>query len=442
MGDVVWRRIFISLTTVFGMTLLMAVLLYISQRNEQNKRADINTLRLDAGELVSCIENSGCYDIDSKLPYAVIQNDGSVVFNRGTSLHDRVNLHSIGTDSNGIYTVPLLDEGIQYAILYVEIPQSYYGMSIMEKLTWILTAAVIIMVAAVGYIILLSTLKKDIFVPVRQLHNATCDIMKGQLDTKVKYDYDGEIGMLCHDFELMRMELCDSVRREQKMKEEEKILTASISHDLKTPLATIRGYLESICLDVVTEREDIRQYCKSALDKTILLGNITNDILEHSKAELHQLTIQREEVYTAEYFKELVNTLRSDVKSRGFSLTCGEIPNLIVSLDRTRIAEVMENLIGNSLKYGKKGGHIEINFRTEADFFYICVKDDGQGIAAGDLPFVFDRFFRGDKARTQKIAGSGLGLSIAKYIVEGHGGRIECDSVLGCGTVIEFSIAC
>lgn len=440
MGDVVQHKIFICLTSIFGITVLTAVLLCIFQIKVQYDTADMHALRSDAGILINDIENSGDFKTDTTLEYAVILNNGTVVYNNGTRLNDHVNLHSLGSDLTDFYIVPLMKNESQYALLYIDISDKYYGKNRTAVLLWIFVSSAIIFISVIIYLMLLRVLKRDIFIPVYQLHTATRDIMNGKLDTKVEYDYDGETGTLCHDFELMRTELQDSFAREQKMKSDEKLLMASISHDLKTPLATVQGYLESICLDVVTDRQEIKRYCKNALNKTVLLGNMTNDILEHSKAELRQLTIEREEVYTGEYFGKLMQSLRSDADSRGMSLSYGDIPNIIISLDKTRIAQVMENIVGNSFKYGKSNGSIVINFRCDDRFFYVSVKDDGQGISAEDLPFVFNRFFRGDKARTQNVPGSGLGLSISKYIVGQHGGKIECDSILGQGTTIEFCI--
>lgn len=442
MGDIIGRKIMICLTAVIGLLLLITTLLCSYGIKTQQKNLDINTLRSDAGAIAAEIERMKEYKYDSYISYAVILNNGSIAYNNGTSLHGHINMHSIGSANTEFFTMPLLEDGVQFSTLYVDIPQNYYGGNKLIIFLWSILAILTTVIVFSLYIIILQTLKNDIFNPIRQLHASTKDILNGRLENPVIYDYDGEIGMLCHDFELMRSELKDSFSREQKLKEDEKLLMASISHDLKTPLATVHGYLESICLGVVTDNEDIKRYCHNALDKTILLGNMTNDILEHSKAEMHQLSMEFEEVYTAKYFGKLCDTLKADASSRGFTLTYGMIPNLIISLDTTRIAQVMENLVGNSFKYGKKDGNIEISFHEKDDNFFITVKDDGQGIAAQDLPFVFDKFFRGDKARTQSIAGSGLGLSIAKYIIEQHGGKIECDSILSHGTIIEFYLSC
>lgn len=441
MGDIIRRKIYICLTAVIGMLLLITALLCFFIIKTQKHTLNVNALRVDAGKIAADIERTMVYQSVSDLPYAVILSDGTVAYNHGTSLPEYVNLHTLGSAYTEFFTMPLLKEGTQFATLYVDIPPRYYGGRKEDILFTSVIGLMTVVMALVLYFLIHSTIKNDIFKPVRQLHASTKDILNGRLENPVKYDYDGEIGMLCHDFELMRNELRDSLAREQRLKEDEKLLMASISHDLKTPLATVQGYLESIYLEIVTDKEDIKRYCQNALDKTVLLGKITNDILEHSKAEMHQLTMTYEEVYTVGYFSNLCNILKADAESHGFVLTYGAIPNFLISLDTTRIAQVMENLVGNSIKYGRKNGNIHISFYEKENYFCVKVEDDGQGIAAEDLPFVFDRFFRGDRARTQSISGSGLGLSIARYIVEQHGGKIECDSILGKGTCIEFCIS-
>ena len=248
---------------------------------------------------------------------------------------------------------------------------------------------------------------------------------------------------MCHDFEKMREELLNSHKREQRLKEDEKILLASISHDLKTPLSSITGHVEGILLDVVTDEVEIKRYAQIIMNKASVLNVMIDDIMKHTKSELYQLSIELEETYTGVFFEEVVKELSDDAKQKGFDVKCNKIPNVILQMDKIRISEVLHNLLANSMKYGKKDGCITLIFQLlegKEKQFHITFKDDGYGIAASDLPFVFDKFFRGDKSRTQNIPGSGLGLSISKYIIEKHGGKIECDSILDYGTEINFFI--
>lgn len=162
--------------------------------------------------------------------------------------------------------------------------------------------------------------------------------------------------------------------------------------------------------------------------------------LEETKAQLGELPIVLEEIYARAFFEDVCGELSLDAAHSGVAFSAGEIPDVLITIDRKRITQVIQNLVSNSIKYKKSDCRIDIHFKVEAAELIVCVKDNGSGIAANDLPFVFNRFYRGDTARTQNIPGSGLGLCIAKDIVERHGGRIECDSVLGSGTEVCFSL--
>ncbi len=440
MGDIIRRKLSLCMTITLCLLLLLSAILCFRGIYHELTTPDLNYVRTETSLLLSQIETTGQYERDTDYHYAVILSDGTVAYQNGLALNKKVNLHALGTKSADYYLVPFSENNAMSGILYIELYPNFCGKNTVNITIWsilfLLILTVILWIAATLH----KTMQKDIFTPIKQLHDSTHDILYGKLDKPVPYDYDGEIGTLCHDFELMRKELADGLAREQILKDEEKLLLASISHDLKTPLSTVQGYLESICIGVVSEEEEVRRCCQNALNKTILLGNLINDILEHSKAELHKLSIEKEELYTADFFGTLSATLISDAKTHGYTMKIGEIPNALMNLDKTRITQVLENIVGNSYKYGHEGGTIELSFEQKDDFFFVTVQDDGPGIAPEDLPFVFQKFFRGDKSRTQSIPGSGLGLSIAKYIVEQHGGTIECDSIPGSGTQVRFSL--
>lgn len=441
MGDIVGHRIRLCLGAVMSMLLLAAALLCAGGIWDEWHTPDMGDVRVQVNELVNAIESGKQYDLDRAYPYAIIQKDGTVIADQGIGLQDKVNLHQLGAGNKDYYLVPFTEAGNMAGMVYVELYPYFCGKNTAVIWGWSLAFFLILLFTVYIGVTMIRTVEKDIFEPIRQLHTSTHQILNGKLNQPVVYDYDGEIGALCHDFELMRRELLDGLKREQQLKEAEKLLMASISHDLRTPLATLQGYLESICIGVVTREEDIIEYCRSALHKTIFLSKMTNDILEHSEAELRALSIKKEEVYAGDFFGEMLATLSADAASRGMDLRVGEIPNMLLKLDKMRMNQVMENIVGNAFKYGKANGRIEISFLQTADLLYVSVKDNGQGIEPEDLPFVFDRFFRGSKARNTGIAGSGLGLSIAKYIVEQHGGSIACDSIFGTWTEVRFSIA-
>ena len=159
---------------------------------------------------------------------------------------------------------------------------------------------------------------------------------------------------------------------------------------------------------------------------------------------MNQLQIQRRETYADAFFEELFREYQQEAQALRYQFSYELPPKVLILMDADRIAQVVQNIVGNAVKYGKENDcKIRVAFEIleqENRILIVSISDNGKGIAAVDLPFIFDLFYRGDKARTQNIPGAGMGLNISKYIVEQHGGTIECDSVVGIGTTISFSL--
>nr|WP_284693880.1 HAMP domain-containing sensor histidine kinase [Paeniclostridium ghonii] len=239
----------------------------------------------------------------------------------------------------------------------------------------------------------------------------------------------------------MRESLIISREREKKLKIAEKELLACISHDLKTPIANISGYCEGIIDGIVKEERDIKRYAGIILKKAKVLTKLLDDILELSKAEINQMSINKKEVYSKEFFDELLEEISMDVISSGRQFVVENEPyNLLINIDKDKITQAINNIISNSIKYTSSDGIISIRFEKITDGMEIRVKDNGIGISADDVDLVFNKFYRSEKHRNQNIPGSGLGLSIAKYITEMHNGSIEMISGNGSGTTVIVKI--
>ncbi|HKL99377.1 MAG TPA: HAMP domain-containing sensor histidine kinase, partial [Mobilitalea sp.] len=236
----------------------------------------------------------------------------------------------------------------------------------------------------------------------------------------------------------LRSELKFTTEKEKILREKEKLLLAYISHDLRTPIASISGYVEGIHANIVTG-DRVQEYTGIILKKIHMLNSLIDDILEHSKARLHEFEIRRQECYSKKYFEDMMIEAKQDIEKKGLAFSYSQIPEVIINIDEKRIRQVMQNLLGNAMKF-TESGEINVDYRVDNNYMLITVRDTGIGIAAIDIPMVFNEFYRGEKARTLNVQGSGLGLSISKYIVEQHGGRIECDSILDQGTALQFSI--
>lgn len=451
MGDIIKKKLFQYL--IVSTVCLLFVIIYsvfTVMQWQKNMGFDERNIRIDVNSVIYKVEAADYTNIHtlesvSSIPFTLVGLDGTVMYTQSADYHagQLLDLHTLSSinPSSHEYRVPVSKDGKQFGMLLIDVDNGAYRRPLSHFILLISPIILFGTIQAFCCFFIIRILKEDVFRPLKLLHKATQAIMEGNLDSPLTYDYDGGIGTLCHDFELMRSELQNSSLREQSYKEKETLLLASISHDLKTPLASITGYVEGILCDVVEEKEDIKNYAEIILHKANSINRLIDDILEHSKAHLNQFTIQKEEVYAAPYFGNLLRDLSQDADQKGFEFRYGPIPNVLLSLDTGRIAQVMRNITDNSIKYGKAGGEILVSFQLIEHFLIIAVKDNGMGIAAADLPFIFDTFYRGDKARTQRITGSGLGLNIVKYIAQKHGGTVECDSILGVGTTITFSLA-
>lgn len=284
-------------------------------------------------------------------------------------------------------------------------------------------------------------LKRRVIAPVNEMLLSTRAIIDGDLSVPVVKNhgndvYDNDVEKLAYNFELMRAELEEQKQRESSLRKTQKELISCISHDLKTPIATIRAYSEGLRDGMAKNPEQAQKYSSIIVEKTDILTKMITDLLDHSNAELNQLKITMKEQYFGDFINALAAELRGLVEHAGFEFiyeNSGD--NLLINFDANRITQVISNLVDNAIKYGKKsGGRIEMSVYEESGRIAVSVKDNGIGIDASDIPFVFDKFYRGEKSRSTKIAGSGLGLSICKYIVEAHGGEMKFDSLSESGS--------
>lgn len=452
MGDVIRKKLLgYDLLGVLLVFLLVGYLSFVAY-NHISYEGDERDVRVKMNQLLVCLQQElqentelTCNLPQTDFTYCIFSYEGKVL---KTTMKEyvegeMVDLSTIG--SSRYYMAPVVNGKQIKGMLLVDFSEERK-----DKLKGDLGKEIGIAVLLFIAICMLrlhyrKVMKKDVWHPIREIHKSTKSILNGNLEESIRYDYSGEIGTLCHDFEKMRDEIRERELREQQANEKERVLYASISHDLKTPIAIMIGYLEQILYGVVTTPEQIHETSEHALTKAKLLNKLTEDILEHSKAQMNQLSIHKKEIYADIFFGELLEEYQQEAVQQNyqFAYTCP--PKLLILIDPDRIAQVIQNIVSNAVKYGGNHLQIEVEFEIleqekEGKILIVSIRDNGKGIEATDLPFVFDLFYRGNKARTQNIPGSGMGLNIAKYIVEKHGGNIECDSIVGVGTTVSFSI--
>ena len=211
---------------------------------------------------------------------------------------------------------------------------------------------------------------------------------------------------------------------------------------MKTPISTIKAYSEGLRDCIAKNPAQQQEFIQVIINKTDLLIDMINDLLTYSNAQLNQLEIKRQELYFLDFFDPLMREMQIYVEQNGFHfLSRSPLSNPIVTIDPKRITEVIYNLVENSMKYmDDKKGQITIEAEYTDNCVLIKVIDNGPGISVDDIPYVFDMFYRAEKSRSSSIPGSGLGLSICKYIVNQHGGDIYCKSFHKDGCEIGFTI--
>lgn len=283
---------------------------------------------------------------------------------------------------------------------------------------------------------------RGIILPVSRLKDAAVKISEGDLNWGIAEEGEGEVRELSRTLELMRIKLKESVHLQQKYDENRKFLISSISHDLKTPVTSIKGYIEGIIDGVAQTPEKMADYLQTARSKALLVNAMIDDLLLYSKLDLNQLPYHFEQTDVQRYFEDCVADNRYEYDKAGIRLELvSELEKpVFVLIDRERMKRVVQNILDNAKKYmDRADGSVEIRLRETRTSVIIEIRDNGKGIPEQDLPHIFDRFYRADPSRTN-ADGSGLGLAIAKQIVEGHEGEIWVRSAPGEGTRMMISL--
>ena len=298
---------------------------------------------------------------------------------------------------------------------------------------------VICLVVPVIVICLVLWIYHSIVTPIHMLQLATQNIKNGNLDFEVQVHDKDEIGELCEDFEEMRIRLKDNAEEKLRSEQQNKELISNISHDLKTPITAIKGYVEGLIDGVADTPEKQNKYLQTVYSKAIDMDRLINELSFYSKIDTNKIPYTFNRINVVGYFEDCAEDLGRELEEEGFGFTYQNDvePSVQMIADAEQIKRVINNIIGNSKKYSDKAEtKIHMTIKDVGDFVQIEIEDNGRGIAAKDLPYIFDRFYRTDASRNSSKGGSGIGLSIVKKIMEDHGGKIWVTSKEGIGTVM------
>lgn len=284
-------------------------------------------------------------------------------------------------------------------------------------------------------------LYKSVLKPINRLKDAAGSITKGNLDFSASYPSNDEFGQLYEAFEEMRVHLKASIEENLKNDTESKELISNISHDLKTPITAIKGYVEGIMDGVADTPEKTDRYIRTIYNKANDMDRLIGELTVYSKIDTNKIPYHFVKLNVAEYFDDCIEEVSTELENRNFKLTYFNYTDKSteVMADPEQIKRVINNIISNSLKYNdKETGVINIRIKDQKDYVHFEIEDNGKGVAPEDLPYIFERFYRTDSSRNSRTGGSGIGLSIVKKIIEAHGGTIWAFSTLDTGLSIHF----
>lgn len=279
--------------------------------------------------------------------------------------------------------------------------------------------------------------------PIKKLEAATLNIWQGNLDFTIESDGHDEISELCGSFEQMRKRLKESAERQMASELESKELISNIAHDLKTPITAVKGYSEGLLDGVADTPQKQEKYLRTINSKANEMDALLNELTLYSKIDTNRIPYNFNKLNVAAYFNDCIEEVGMDLETKQIGLAYfNYVDNdVMIIADPEQLKRVIHNIIGNSVKYlDKTHGFINIRIKDVGDFIQVEIEDNGRGIAAKDLPYVFERFYRADASRNSATGGSGIGLSIVKKIIEDHGGKIWATSKESVGTVMYFVI--
>ena len=286
---------------------------------------------------------------------------------------------------------------------------------------------------------LAGVLSRQVVGAIGELATGACSVAGGRLGTRVRAEGADELAQLGQAFNAMaaKLEEADTMRRE--MEEARRHLIAAVSHDLRTPLASIRAMVEAIDDRVVTDPETIERYVRLIDGEVGRLSSLIDDLFELSQLDAGAVRLQLEPGSLRDLLSDTLESLQPQAHARGLRLA-GQVDSDLppVVMDATRIQRVLYNLVQNAIRHTPPEGVIVLEAQDEPDNVRVDVVDSGEGVPPADLPHIFERFYRGEKSRARSQGGAGLGLAIAKGLVEAHGGRIWAQNVPGRGARFSF----
>ena len=276
---------------------------------------------------------------------------------------------------------------------------------------------------------------------LRELSRSAARMAEGDLAARASVPAGDELGDLAVAFNSMAQQVEMAFRRQKELEQARRELIASVSHDLRTPLASLQAMVEALNDGVVSDPATVQRYMATMQAEISHLSTLISDLFEVSQIDAGALRLQIEASPLQDLISDTLESLRIQADRKGLSLA-GEVEKDLppALMDPYRVQRVLYNLVQNAIRHTPADGTVVLGARDAGSEIQVSIADSGEGIQPSDLARIFDRFYRGDPARTRDEAGAGLGLTIARGLVEAHGGRIWVESEVGKGSRFSFTL--
>ena len=372
---------------------------------------------------------NGIIEVDTEKNTNFFSEDGVVIVN-----------HVNAVDNT--YLILIANNNYKVADIFEENVMENFNVKFFGRTSFILAliALIFILSAVVLSLIASSTIIK----PIRKLEEGANEIANGNLDYVIDYNSTNEIGVTVDAFNGMTQRLKSSMEYMNKIEEDRKQVIAGVAHDLRTPLTSIKGYVEGLMDGIADTPEKQERYLKTIYKSTTSMERLLDELLTVSKLETGKIELDLHEVSINEFLEDCFINTQIAVESHGAEYTLNNncSPDTMVMLDSDQFERVIKNILSNSVRYQKKGvkSKIEISAHEYNKDVIISISDNGIGMSSENIPKIFDSFYRADLARTKVSEGSGLGLYVCKQIVELHDGRIWATGKEGEGLTMHISL--
>ena len=420
--------------------------LFNELQNQADKDSSVFADKDYLGTLCERLKGKSSYIIVRKgnaLYYTNNELATSKLFNRLPSFGDETMAGGTGYYYNDMQKlVKQIDfnfqDGSEGSIFLVTKINTIFSKSLVLDMT-----IAIILILFFTSIMLTRWINQGVFKPISELNVAMQHIADGDLEYALTPSCEDELADNYKNYEEMRLRLKETAEEKLQNDKKNRELISNISHDLKTPITAIKGYVEGIIDGVADTPEKVDKYIKTIYTKANDMDKLINELTIYSGIDSNRIPYNFHKINVSEYFKDCIEDVGLDLESKNIELNYSNLvsEDTMIIADPEQLKRVINNIIGNSIKYiEKEKGIIDIRILDELDSIRVEIEDNGKGIATKDLLNIFERFYRTDTSRNSSKGGSGIGLSIVKKIIEDHGGYIWATSKEGEGTCLHFVI--